>query len=103
MGGKAAAAAAANASVGFTMTGPRDPRGRPPEKDRKKRKADGAPAWDDDDAYGECFPNAGLGNAMVTTGTGLDDQEEEEVKKGSKLGAQKQGGKKAGGGGGGGK
>jgi len=96
------AAAEANKSVGFTITGPRDPRGRPPEQDKKKRKADAAPAWDDDDAYGECFPGSGLGNAMVTTGTGLDDQEEEEGPKvKGKLTANAP--KGGGGGGGGGK
>jgi len=92
--GTAAAAAAKKAAgpVGFTITGPRDARGRAPEKDLnerdRKRKAAAAGVADEEDAYGECFPSAALGNAMVTTGQSLDDQDEEdEPRKKGKLSA----------------
>jgi len=50
----------------------------------KKRKRTGAAAATPaatDDAYGECFPESGLGHAAVDTGEGDSDEEGEDVKK----------------------
>jgi len=73
------AAASKDKPVGFTLTGPRG--SAQPQKDKKKRKAAEFFAEEEEDAYGECFPSAALGHALVTTGQSLDDQEEEEIQK----------------------
>lgn len=58
---------------------------------RRPQRAAAAPAPDEEDAYGECFPSAGLGHALVQTGGGDSDEEaaEEAKKKREKLGKKK--------------
>lgn len=63
------------------------------ETRRSSRKTvrSAAPTPADDDAYGECFPDAGLGHALVQTGGGDSDEEaaEEGKKKRALLGKKK--------------
>lgn len=63
---KAAAAAAASGSTRHSRM-------------RSSRAA--AQPQDEDDAYGECFPDSGLGNAMMMTGEAGSDGEEDTKKK----------------------
>jgi len=55
----------------------------------------GAPVPDEEDAYDECFPSAGLGHALVQTGEDASDEEAAEAQKKriAKLGKKKDDGK----------
>jgi len=58
-------------------------KGRPERKRTSARAAAraAATAEDGDDAYGECFPSAGLGHALMQTGGDSDDEAAEEAQK----------------------
>mmetsp|Transcript_145638 Transcript_145638/g.369557 ORF Transcript_145638/g.369557 Transcript_145638/m.369557 type:complete len:502 (-) Transcript_145638:341-1846(-) len=47
---------------------------------KKRKRSVAAPAPDDDDAYGECFPDSGLGHAGVGTGDGESDEDGDDTK-----------------------